>query len=485
MTAADARSHIGHAAPASRDHRRDAARRRRGSRQAVRLAALALALAPVPAAAVDPWTPFRSRLDREDPERIDAHDISVLARPRPDYAPLGIGLDALGGLLRGETRPPARATGQAAAWTLLPSLQLEGQRTDNVFRSDVVKRSDVIARVTPRAVLESDWSRHAVSFAADGTFARYANTSGEDYDDYHAVADGRLDASEELQGFLRLVRAREHQERGGIDNPGLINGRLAVETTGAALGTIYEVEGIALAPRLQYHHIRYGLANGGVDTTGAGQQNHDEYLFDARASYEVVPGTRVFIQPSANRRSYVAPTVPGDVGHSSSGYEVLAGAVWNVSAVTLIDAGVGFLSQSFDDSRIAAVDGPSGNLTFVWNPLEAITVSAGAERRLYATTAIDFSNVLLTSGRIGVDLEAMHNLLFSVGFRAYDADFRGGVAGTPNRSDSGRIGSLAARYLLNEHVDFGLQYTYSDRSSNQPNLGYAENLIVVQANLKW
>jgi hypothetical protein len=449
------------------------------------LAVVAVAGMPTPAAAVDVWTPFRSRLDREDPERRDARDISVPARPRPDYDPLGVDLGAFGGLFRGETKPPARTTDEASAFTVFPSIKMEGERTDNVYRSDVVKRSDFVARVTPRALLESDWSRHSVSFEADGTFARYANTSAEDYDDYHFVANGRLDASEELQGFLRLVRMREHEERGGLDNPGTINGRLAVDTTGAALGAIYEVEGIALAPRLQYRHLSYGLANGGIDTTNAGDQDHDEFLFDARASYEVVPGTRLFVQPSANRRSYVATSVPGGVVPSSSGYEVLAGVTWNVSAVTLIDAGVGYLSQSFDDSRIAPVSGPGANFNFVWNPLDAVTVSVNAERRLDVTTAINFSNVLLTSARFGVDVEALPNLILGAGLKIYDADFRGGIAGTPNRIDHGQSGTMSARYLLTEHVDFGLQYTYSDRSSNQPNLGYTENLVMLQANLKW
>jgi hypothetical protein len=455
--------------------------RRRGLQ--VLLLAAAIAGPGRPALALDVWIPFESRLDREDPERRSASLASVLERPRPDYSALGFDPAALGGLFRGEIGKPS-ATDESSGFLLFPNLKLEGQRSDNIFRADTVKRSDTIGLVTPSAVLTSDWSRHSFTLLADGTFARYASTSAEDYEDYHVVANGRLDVSEDLQTFLRLVKMSEHEERGGIDNPGAINARLATLTSGAALGAIYEVEGIALSPRLQYRHISYGLANGGVDTTDAAASNHDEYLFDSRVSYEIVPGTRVFIQPSANRRSYAVPA-PGQLGLSSSGYEMLAGAVWNVSSVTLIDAGVGYLSQQYDDARVLSVEGPGANILFVWNPLDALTVTAAVQRRVDATNAINFSSVLLTNGRLGVDVEVLENVILGSELRYYEANYKGGLSGTPGRIDDVRIGSVSARYLVSDHVDFGLSYRYTERTSNQPNLGYVENLFMVQANLKW
>ena len=95
----------------------------------------------------------------------------VISHPQ-DYKPLGI---------------------RAGAFMLHPGVQLGAQWTDNAFYADTDLKSDTIFHIRPYITAQSTWSRHSLNVRLAADFARYAQYSERDYEDYFFGISGRVD----------------------------------------------------------------------------------------------------------------------------------------------------------------------------------------------------------------------------------------------------------------------------------------------------
>ncbi len=109
-------------------------------------------------------------------------------------------------------------------------------------------------------------------------------------------------------------------------------------------------------------------------------QDRDEYEAIFRVGYEFVIGTPLFVQPSYNLVDYEEQFDDGGREKSSDGYEVLAGFAWDISGVTFLELGAGYLEQKFDDVLFEKVAGPSFSADFVWNATVLLTFTLKLDR---------------------------------------------------------------------------------------------------------
>ena len=130
---------------------------------------------------------------------------TVLSRERPDLDPLGL---PIGGL-------------QA-----FPSLTVEGQVNDNVFRDDGGEKADFITTIRPRVAVRSDWPVHALTFDLNGAIGIYADNSSENFEDVRVGTGGRFDIDSETYIGAGANFQQLHEDRGSPDD---VNGREPTE----------------------------------------------------------------------------------------------------------------------------------------------------------------------------------------------------------------------------------------------------------------
>src|SRR6186997_2124780 len=80
--------------------------------------------------------------------------------------------------------PPAPIGLPVGGFRLFPSLSIGAAHDDNVFRTDVGVRSDTYFQFQPALVLNSNWSRHSLSFEARAQDYRYSTLKDESHTDW-------------------------------------------------------------------------------------------------------------------------------------------------------------------------------------------------------------------------------------------------------------------------------------------------------------
>lgn len=392
-----------------------------------------------------------------------AEEDSVLKRSRPDFEPIGMELDQLmwmAGLLdEGAARD--RSTG-LASFLVFPKLDVTTAYESNLFR-DRSRQHDRILVVSPELALRSDWERHNLEIVVGADIGRHLRNDTEDYEDVRGAVTGRLDVSEPVSVTAGAHVARRHQTRGTV----LLDGR-----TGAAI--TYRESGFRLLGEYTGDAFR-GLAefsvNGTTYDSSAGVDNSDLdrvlTRLRVRGSYELVPGTSFFVQPSVNDRAHDRKRDFNGRLQDSNGWEMLAGVTWDVSGVTFAEFGAGYLRQSFDDPAFETVSGPSVSGKLIWNPADLWTLTGEIRRTIQETKQAGFAGVLATHFAARVDFDMRDDTILSLKGAHTIEDYQGG-----NRTDN-RFGvEFEARHFVNRYFFLRFIAGYDKLNSEQVGGGF-------------
>lgn len=389
-----------------------------------------------------------------------AKEDSVATRVRPDYDALGI-----------ESRDFFPATGTAAdpavgSFILFPKIDLETEYDDNTFRTETDKRADTVFRVKPGIRAESDWDNHVLAFRANGELGRFAENGSEDYNDYNFGVNGRLDLTEEMSVGLGSGFARAHQDRGSPDDTGLGIPLTKFFQTSYDANVVFTGEPLSF--RLDGVADVFNFQDAGPINND--DQDRNKYKASFRVGYEILEGTTLFVQPGYNVVRYDAAVDDEGLRRDSQGYEVLAGFTWDLSGVTFLELGAGYLRQSFDDPLLGTVRGPSFSGDLVWNATDLMTLTGRLSRTVKETTLRNASGILETNLEFVVDYDPLENLIFTLSGAFRNQDFKG-----IDRSEDGVRFWLGMKYLMNPNVVWELRYENEDLDSNLAGESYKNN----------
>ena len=134
-------------------------------------------------------------------------NVSVSARPRPDYQAAGI---------------------HAGGFTVYPKLATTFEHNDNIYAAKTGKQDDTVWHINPEIDVASNWNRHFLSAYVRGGFNRYSDNSTENSDDYAVGADGRLDITRNTLAELRRLLQPQHGTADLAERPGRGQGADAV-----------------------------------------------------------------------------------------------------------------------------------------------------------------------------------------------------------------------------------------------------------------
>jgi hypothetical protein len=378
-------------------------------------------------------------------------NISVRERPHPEYEAAGL---------------------RVGAFMVYPRLETTVEGNDNIFATKNNKVSDTVLRFVPSVSINSNWNRHSLSAFGRATVSRNADTKSEDTEQYDVGVNGRLD----VQRFLNVTGGLEYQRlaepRTSQNAPDQSDDPIKYNIGKARAGVEKSFNRVKLAARGEF--ARYDYRNGLTTPTvfnpsGVVRQDdrdRDVSALTLRSDYAISPDTAVFVQGTLNKRDYNDPSTVVTASRDSDGYELLAGANFEVTRLIRGDAGVGYLSQNYDDPRFDDIKGFGARVNLEWFPDELTTVTGTLERVVEDSVQFGAGGFLSSAATVQVDHELLRNVILSGTFAYADDQFKG-----VDRTDKRWLAGVNGTYLMNRYVGLSLGYTYLDQSSSGANRG--------------
>lgn len=367
-------------------------------------------------------------------------NVSVTQRPRSDYQAPGL---------------------RVGAFLAYPKVSVTAEHNDNIFATDGDEIDDLIWRVTPEISVSADWPRHALSAYARSVLNRYQDFKSENTTDYGAGLSGRLD-------LLRFTNVRGNfdwanltEPRTSPNSPGVAAEPVQYDLTSAGLVAEHTVNRLRFTGRYGFQRFDYEspprIGGGVVDQ---GFRDRDISVFSGRVDYAVSPDTALFFEATGNKRKYDRPGTTAEVNRDSDGVQLLAGANFELGALTRGELAVGYLKQSFDDPRLDKIDGFGARAQVEWFPTQLTTVTFSGSRTVEDSATPGTGGYLSSNIGAQVDHELLRNVILTarVGYGEDEYDEIG-------RRDERQSTGLSATYLLNRRLGLTASYSFDRRDT--------------------
>ncbi len=358
------------------------------------------------------------------------------------------------------SRPKLDARGiPVGATRLFPTVDFELLHDDNIYADNALEVDDLITVITPKLVLEAEWSRAELDLGTDLVVGRYSDIGTEDYEDWRIWGDLGVDLG---RGQL-LAKARHedlHEDRTSPDDS---RGIKPTEFTVDAFVLGYRNRFGRFDVRPEFSHR--SMAYDDTATLDGPENNEDRDRTRSDLSLRVGYGQSQRFQPFAKIRltqlDYDQSFDRDGFQRSSDGYDIVGGTGIDLTGQAFGEVFVGYIRRDYDDQRFRKVDGPifGGDLT--WNISGLTTLQLSASRLIKSTTIVGAAGITDTGLGLEVDHELLRNLILSFNISANNEDFEG-----VDRSDDIFRAGLEGTYMMNRtlHFRFGINFLQRDTS---------------------
>jgi len=357
---------------------------------------------------------------------------------------------------------------QLGSFLVYPSMIVETEFDDNIFRTEEDPVFDKIVKFMPAIGINSDWAVHGVSAEAHADVGNFIDTNKEDYEDYGASVSGRLDViPDEAFVSVRIAGDWDHEARGTADDPG------------SALGPTEFIQGIGEAVaeyRPDQFLFRVTGQVLGLDFQNNGDVNNNDrdrvqFLVKPRVGFEFQPGTMIFVETWYDKREFIHTPDDSGVDRSSEGFRFLGGATVDLGELTFIELSAGWFIQEFEDPTLSKSSGFDFEGIVYWAITDVMTFTAGLGRATQDTTSADASSVVTSSIRTRLEWEAQDNLLFFSDLNYANSAFEGESERVDDQIDFG----LGTQYFFHENFFAGFAYQFSIRESSEIGSDFINN----------
>lgn len=368
-------------------------------------------------------------------------NISVMQRPREGYQAIG---------------------GRMGAFTVYPKLSLTAEHNDNIYAVDTNETEDLVWKVEPEINLVSDWSRHSLNAYARAVVQRYQDFDTENTEDYSLGAAAQIDMLRNSYIALGADWAELSEPR---TSPNAVAGAVeptSYETSGARASISHELNRLRLSAGYEVKTFDYedgrNAAGGAIDQD---YRDRDVQTLTARADYAVSPGTAIFLEISRNERDYDLSRPTVTLVRDSEGVQALAGANFELGAVTRGEVGVGYFSQEYDDPTLDDIDGFGARAQVEWFPTELTTVTVTGSRTIEESASPGSAGYTSANAAVRVDHELLRNVILTGQAAVGNDDYEG-----ITREDDRFNASLGATYLLNRYAGVTVAYSHMTMDSS-------------------
>ena len=333
---------------------------------------------------------------------------------------------------------------RTGAFVVLPAVEATGGFDSNPARVPGGK-SSLFTVITPEVAAKSDWTRHEVTATLRGSYTAYDKTPELDRPTVDGKVTGRFDVTRNtaLIGEGTLVV--------GTDNPGSPNvqaglSRFPIYTTlGGTFGITQsfnrlEITAKGLAERTEYQDSHF--------TDGTTETNHDRdydrFGGSLRASYDVMPGLKPFVEFSADTREHDLTVDRFGIERDSTGWIAKAGSTVQFTRLLTGEFALGWIERKYKDPTLPELNGFlfDGSLIYALSALTNVKLNASTVAA--ETTVPGTAGVLTRNAGVEIEHAFRRWLIGSVKFNYGNDDYVGSL-----RRDDRYALSASITYKLN------------------------------------
>lgn len=375
------------------------------------------------------------------PDYFRDHNIGVLEQPHPDY------------------EAPGAAIG---SFVLHPQATFGTLADNNVYATEVGKKSDVAAVLQMGASLNSSWSRHGLGFRIDTDQRRYATQSRRNQNAWDFQPSGRVDLGSHVVMSVDGRVGRYYESPYGNDlspDAQVLSNYFRSSILSKAIYT-----GGRLRATGAYDHSTYDFAvlrfpNGTVSDQSFRDRVIDR--FSGQVEYALSPSVAVYVGGATDRTNF--KTAPNNgVLQSSTGTNVLAGISFDISGVIRGLVGAGYSGRQYSQFKQYNADGLSFQARLDFFPRESTTVSIGGQR-LIVDTSLGSLPLADTRFSFEVDQSLRENLVLIVNAAIARQSYFSLAGARNSRQIQSNLRYQASRWL---GFQAEVSYRYSEPTSS-------------------
>ena len=347
------------------------------------------------------------------------------------------------------------------SFLLFPELDVGADMTNNVLDTRFDARPDIGPEVKPRIRLDSDWSRHSLSFEANADRIWYSDFPIADTKNYQLLARGRLDIMSRTHLSGEVEKSHVQENPSSISITDISNANTAVEEQHATAGIEHTFNRLTL--KLTGTVADYNYADA-TDPTLSGPvpfadiRDYRETLGTLRSTYEFQSSWAGFIESSINDRVYREPITVAGIRRGSSGFTTLAGVNLRLAGTLFGEIAGGWGQQQPIDDSLKTISGPLLNGDLIWMPTPSTKLEFLARSEIDETTLEDSAGAIDHFFELSLQHAFWRYLVLGV-YASYEvADF----ADDPEIDRRVKLGAtgeyyfnpVLSAYARYEHTDF-------------------------------
>jgi hypothetical protein len=341
-------------------------------------------------------------------------------------------------------------------------------------------RASGFSVVEPALKMQSEWSRHEYGLDLRGSYSDVDNQPSLNRPLLDAKSRLRLDVSRDTAVNI------ENRVYLSTDYPGSPNlpvsfAKLPVFTTyGSTLGLTQrfnhlELTAKASADRTQYQNT--ALTDG--TTSSNHDRDYDQYGGTVRASYEVFPGVKPFVEAGADMRKHDLQFDRDGLQRDSHALTPRVGSTFDIARKLTGEISVGYLMRRFADPTLQSLNGIVADASLVWNATGLTTATLIASSRAEETVVAGVSGTLRRDIGVQVDHALRRWLIWTVK-AGYGLDDYVGSTRADRRMSLGS----ALTYKFNRELSLKGEYRYDQMQTNTPGASYNANVFLVGLKLQ-
>ena len=383
----------------------------------------------------------------------------VLDRSRPEYDALGL---------------------PVGSFLLFPTFAAGLSYDDNIFRAPGGAVSDTFWTFSPRLDLRSQWGQDSLQLYSQADGYKYGDHDDESRVNWIVGGNSNVSVAPGTTIDAHAYYFGTHESRGSPDISTAALSPTAFSLFHTDVSLLNQPGPLGLSAGVAYDRRVYDptkLTGGGsVDNSDRNSRIVEPY---GKVSYEMEPGSSVFVRASYNTRDFDLQLDRNHFDHSSDGYRIAGGLQMFLSPVLRGTMFVGYLQQNFK-APFHSVSGVDFGSQLDWFATELITVHLSTARLLTDTTISGASAEDQRTIQLSADYELLRNLILQANF-GYENDIFDGTSRTDHTASFG----LGAKYLLDRKISLYAHYDHGGRDSTVGGSNYSDNLLSAGITLQY
>ncbi len=383
-------------------------------------------------------------------------------RPRPDptpFAPIGYTIGSL---------------------RLTPFVEQSLGFDSNPNQTAVGVKPSGFSRTEGGFDLLSLWSSNELRANMHGGYNEFFSDPSANRPDAAGTVNYRFDVNHDIaldaEGRFAITTQRPGSPELNVD----VKDRPLVSSFGTSVGGSDSIGRLTLALHGTFDRTEY---QNGVLPDGTvvilDDQNFNAYGVTGKASYELTPGLKPFVQITADTRVHDQRIDISGFARDSNGLSGLVGSSFELTHLITGEISAGYGDRAYQDRRLRNLRGPlvDGSLVYAITPLTTLT--------LHATTSFDETTVVGSPGSESrlVSLQISHELLRNLTLTGIVSYLNTDYVNSTIKENT-ISGTLKASYNVSRSIVLDATYNHQTLFSTQPSSGFSQDAFMVGLRLQ-